>query len=122
MPRGKRAARVERPNGPDFEGAAKLLRSLIGSLRDDNRSVQADLSAAWKRVETETGVNRQAAKAIMGLLNKSEETQADFLRTFDGLRAQFNLGPATDLVDLAEQGEEGEGEDSGEPGEEGGEG
>ena len=110
MPRGRRAARVERPNGPDFEGAAKLLRSLIGGLRDDNRSVQSDLSAAWKRVETETGVNRPAAKAIMALLNKSEEHQSDFLRTFDGLRAAFNLGPATDLVDLAEA-EEGDTEE-----------
>lgn len=104
MPRGRKAAqRVERPNGPDFEGAAKLLRESIGGLRDEGRSIQGDLSAAWKRIENETGVHKAAAKAIMALVGKSEDYVSDFLRTFDGLRGAFNLGVATDLVDLAEE-------------------
>lgn len=111
MPRGrKKTTRVERPNGPDFEGAAKLLRESIGGLRDEGRSIQGDLSAAWKRIENETGVHKAAAKAIMALVGKSEDYASDFLRTFDGLRAVFNLGGSDDLVDLAEQEGEGEGE------------
>lgn len=109
MPRGrKKAQRVERPNGPDFEGAAKLLRETIGGLRDEGRSIQGDLSAAWKRIENETGVHKAAAKAVMALVGNSEDYANDFLRTFDGLREAFNLGSEGDLVDLAEQ-DEGEG-------------
>ncbi len=112
MPRGVRKAKqqVERPNGPDFEGAAKLLKESIGGLRDEGRSIQGDLSAAWKRIENETGVHKAAAKAIMALVGKSEDYATDFLRTFDGLRGAFHLGGGDDLVDLAEQGEGEDGE------------
>lgn len=116
MPRGSRKAaqRVERPNGPDFEGAAKLLRESIGGLRDEGRSIQGDLSAAWKRIENETGVHKAAAKAIMALVGKSEDYASDFLRTFDGLRAVFKLGGEPDLVDLADSGDGDDGDGEGE--------
>jgi hypothetical protein len=110
MPRGKRKERAERANGPDFDLAASILREAITGLREESRSVAGDLSAAWKRIEDDCGVHKGAAKVIHNLLNKSPESRADFLRTFDGLRDHMELDAADDLVDLAESEGEGEGE------------
>lgn len=91
-------------NEPDYGLAATILRDVIGALRDDSSKVTGNLSAAWKRVEKEAGVNKAAAKVIFSLLNKSDSHQDDFMRTFLGLGAQFKLYPIRrDLVDAAEE-------------------
>lgn len=91
-------------NGPDFNLARDIMRDDIAGIRDDLSKRQGDASAAWKRVEKEAGVHKGAAKAVFGLLNKSEEHRDDFLRSFVGLARAFGLTTRVDLVDLAQGG------------------
>ncbi len=104
-------------NEPDFGGAAKILRDTIAELRDAQSKGQGNLSAAWKRVEQEAGCEKDAAKIVFKLHNKSPAFISDWLRTFFGLAKEFNLlneagnGPKLDLVDMAEDGSDDEDED-----------
>lgn len=103
------AENAAKANEPDYQLAATILRDVVGKLRDDGSKTQGELSAAWKRVEKEAGVNKAAAKVIFSLVNKSDSHQSDFMRTFLGMATQFNLYPIKrDLVDAAEDGSEDE--------------
>lgn len=96
-----------RANEPDYQLAAKILREAVGPLRDVGSKNNGDLSAAWKRVESEAGVNKAACKFMFGLLQKSDNHQDDVMRTIMGMAEQFNMYPnRKDLVDAAEADEE----------------
>lgn len=98
-----------RANEPDYQLAAKILREAVGPLRDVGSKNNGDLSAAWKRVESEAGVNKAASKVVFGLLQKSENHQDDFMRTLLGMAKEFGMYPnRKDLVDAAEADGEGE--------------
>lgn len=95
-------------NEPDYELAAKIMRTDIAGERDTVSKTQGNLSALWKRVDKEAGVQKGAAKAIFSLIGKSPAWQQDFLRSFFGMAKAFNLlneagtGPNLDLVDAME--------------------
>lgn len=91
-----------RMNDPDYALAARIMREDIAGLRDKHSKGQGELSAQWKRIEKEAGVNKAAAKVIFSLLNKSENHVDDFLRTFVMLADAAELAVRVDLVSLME--------------------
>lgn len=97
-------AKENTPVEPDFQLGAEILRNDIQGLRDSQQKGQGDLSAAWKRVESQAGLHKAAAKAVFALAGKSKEHQADYLRTFVGLARAMGVGVQVDLVDLAQGG------------------
>lgn len=97
------------PAEPDFDMAANIIRSDVMGDREELSKVQGDLSAAWKRVQDAAHVNKGAAKEALKILQKSEETRSDYLRSLAGMLTAFKITGLTinynggDLVDLAEQ-------------------
>ena len=100
------------PAEPDFEMAASIIRKEVMGDREELSKVQGDLSAAWKRVQDSAHVNKGAAKEALKILQKSDETRADYLRSLSGMLSAFKIDGLTinynpgDLVDLAEDDEE----------------
>ena len=96
------------PAEPDFEMAANIIRKDVMGDREELSKVQGDLSAAWKRVQDSAHVNKGAAKEALKILQKSDETRADYLRSLSGMLAAFKIPGLTinynpgDLVDQAE--------------------
>lgn len=85
----------------DFDGAAKIMKSDLATLRDRGAKVRGDQSAAWKKIE-EMGLNKRATKAVFGLQDQSAAEVSDYLRTFIGLLNPLGLGIIRDMVDVAE--------------------
>lgn len=109
------AENATKANDPDYTLAASILRDVISGLRDVSSKNAGDLSAAWKRVEKDAGVNKAAAKVVFSLLQKSDSHQDDFMRTLLGMAEQFHLYPhRKDLVDAAEQADDDEESEGGE--------
>ena len=100
------------PAEPDFDLAANIIRRDVMGDREELSKVQGDLSAAWKRVQDNAHVNKGAAKEALKILQKSEETRADYLRSLSGMLSAFKIEGLTinydpgDLVDRAEEDEE----------------
>lgn len=100
------------PAEPDFEMAASIIRKDVLGDREELSKVQGDLSAAWKRVQDAAHVNKGAAKEALKILQKSDETRADYLRSLSGMLSAFKIDGLTisynpgDLVDRAEDDEE----------------
>jgi hypothetical protein len=98
-------ARKPKPNDnekmaePDFEAAAKLLKSAISNSNDAKQKALGDLSASWKRIEDSFHVNKKAAKDILKITAMSGGTQQDYLRSFFGMMRAMGLGITSDLVD-----------------------
>lgn len=89
---------------PDFRSAAGIMRQSIAASNDAKSKALGDLSAAWKRIEDDFHVNKKAAKQIMTMLNMSDATRDDYLRSLYGLMQEFNISISADLVDQAGDG------------------
>lgn len=87
---------------PDFERMKKVFLKDIKPAEEKNAKSRGDLSAAWKVIEDECGLNKKAAKLLHKLNNESEETRDDFLRTLWGGMKALGLGISEDLVDQME--------------------
>lgn len=85
----------------DFDGAAKIMKSNLATLRDKSAKTRGDQGAEWAKIE-EMGLNKKAAKAIFGLQNQSPANVSDYLRTFIGLLTPLGMGILRDMVDVAE--------------------
>ncbi len=98
-------ARKPKPNDnekmaePDFEAAAKLLKTAISNSNDAKQKALGDLSASWKRIEDNFHVNKKAAKDILKVAAMSAGTAQDYWRSFFGMMRAMGLGVSADLVD-----------------------
>lgn len=98
-------ARAPKPNDnekmaePDFDGAAKLLKSAIANSNDAKQKALGDLSASWKRIEDNFNVNKKAAKDILKIAAMGGGSQQDYWRSFFGMMRAMGLGITSDLVD-----------------------
>lgn len=90
------------PPAPDFDGAAKLIKSDIATISTRSSKLNGDKSASWKRVQDEFHVHKGAAKDAAKLANMSDELQSEYLRSFFGLLGPLGIGIRRDLVDIAE--------------------
>lgn len=100
MARGnEQAAKVEQVVAPDFDLMRRTFLNDLKPLDERGAKVRGDQSQAWKIIEKDAHCNKAGAKVVFKLLNMSEETRDDFLRTLYGGMKACNIGISQDLVD-----------------------
>lgn len=84
---------------PDFAKAKRIFLNDIKPADEKTAKSRGDLSAAWGAIEKDAHCNKKAAKWTFWLLNQSEESRDDVLRTMYGLMKALEIGISQDLVD-----------------------
>lgn len=87
---------------PDFDRAIGIITNDIVPAEEKNATSRGDLSAAWKVIEDDCHVNKQAAKQYKTLAKMSDEKRDDYLRSLYGLMEAGGVGISADLVDRME--------------------
>jgi hypothetical protein len=98
----KESEEVSEVKTPDFAKALRIIRNDVRPAEELSAAERGKLSGAWKAVEKDCHLNKPAAKLVAKLLEMSDETRDDFLRTQYGLMTEAGIGISRDLVDLAE--------------------
>lgn len=87
---------------PDFERAARLLRTDVKPAEEKVGEHSQTMSTAYKAIAKECHVNARAARLAYQLSKESDEKRDDFLRSLRGLFGVMKIGLSADLVDKAE--------------------
>ena len=98
----KESEEVSDVKTPDFAKALRIIHQDVRPAEELSAAERGKLSGAWKAVEKDAHCNRPAAKLFCKLLQMSDETRDDFLRTQYGLMREAGIGISRDLVDQAE--------------------
>ena len=97
-------ATVERAiEGPDFEGALKIINSRISDAKEAQSAASGRASQAWTDIE-KLGVHKRGAQMFAKVQAMTDEAdQQDMLRTFFKLCKLEGIELETDLVDMAQR-------------------
>lgn len=98
----KESEEVSEVKKPDFAKALRIIRNDVRPAEEMSAAERGKLSGAWKAVEKDANCCRAAAKIFAKLLEMSDETRDDYLRTLYGLMTEAGIGISRDLVDQAE--------------------
>jgi hypothetical protein len=98
----KESEEVSDVKTPDFAKALRIIRNDVRPAEELSAAERGKLSGAWKAVEEDANCCRAAAKIFAKLLEMSDETRDDYLRTLYGLMTEAGIGISRYLVDQAE--------------------
>lgn len=93
------APKVEQVHAPDFAKMKRIIFNDIKPADDKTAKNRGDLSQAWGAIERDAHCNKKGVKWAYWLLNQSEESRDDVLRSMYGAMKALGIGISADLVD-----------------------
>jgi hypothetical protein len=84
---------------PDFQKAKRIFLHDLKPGEERSAKARGEQSHAWQSIEKDAHCNKAGAKFAFKLMNLSDETRDDVLRSLYGLMKALGIGISQDLVD-----------------------